>query len=138
MIIEQRNWHTTANVSGEKENEKGPLHGEALACFSTSTCLHLDKWSPGHVPCYLRASALIRNPSAFCIRTEQCKGGTGGVSSLQRRKQESKSPPPPNTAAQPHGLARHYSGALLSRRAAPLLLMALQTPDFNNADPELI
>lgn len=137
MIIEQRNWHTTASVSGEKENEKGPLHGEALACFSTSTCLHLNKRSPGHMP-YLRASALIRNPSVFCAHTEQRKGGTGGVSSLQQRRQESKSPSPPNTAAQPHGLARHYSRALLSRRAAPLLLMALQTPDFNNADPELI
>lgn len=95
LITEQRNWHTTANVSREKENEKGPLHGEALACFSNSTCLHLDKRSPGHVPCYLRASALIRNPSAFCTRTEQRKGGTEGECHHYSRESRNQNPPPP-------------------------------------------
>lgn len=64
--------------------------------------------------------------------------GDWGSVIITAEKAGIKIPLPPNTAAQPHGLARHYSGALLSRRAAPLLLMALQTPDFNNADPELI
>lgn len=135
LITERRNWHTITNMSRERENEKRPLHGEA----STSTCLSLDKQSPGHVPCcYLRASALIRNPFAFHAQTEKRKERSEGFIITAEKEAIKIRPSLQNTAAQPHGLARHYSVALLSRRGAPLLLMALQTPDFNNAYPELI
>ncbi len=76
-----------------RENEKWPLHE---ACFSTSTCLCLHERSSGHVPCYLRASALIRNPSVFCAHTDQRgEGGGGGVTGITARKQQAKAAPPP-------------------------------------------
>lgn len=92
LITERRNWHTITNMSRERENEKWPLHGEA----STTTCLSLDKQSPGHVPCcYLRASALIRNPFAFHAQTEQRKRVKWGVHHYSGERSNQNPPLPP-------------------------------------------
>jgi len=63
-FTEQRNWCTTANRREGKWERTSSWWG--LGLLLTYTCLYLlDEQSPGHMLCYLRASALIRNPSAY-------------------------------------------------------------------------